>query len=84
MSVHQWFLLLVLLFTSAAQAQWQSATYTLKGGWNSIYLHGDATHVTPDVLFSGHSEILEIWRWNPNPTQVQFTTTPLIPSPGTP
>jgi hypothetical protein len=28
--------------------------------------------------------VLEVWRWNPNPTQVQFTTTPLLPSNGTP
>ncbi|MFZ9938576.1 MAG: hypothetical protein ACO3JG_16175, partial [Luteolibacter sp.] len=26
----------------------------------------------------------EVWRWNPNPTQVQFTTSPQIPSAGTP
>ena len=78
------FALCSLLFAATAHAQWQSTTYTLKGGWNSIYLHGDATQVTPDVLFAGHSEILEVWRWNPNPNQVQFTTTPLLPSPGTP
>lgn len=77
-------ILCCLLFAASAQAQWQTPSYTLKGGWNSIYLHGDATHVTPDVLFAGHAEILEVWRWNPNPNQVQFTTTPLLPSPGTP
>jgi hypothetical protein len=72
-----------LLFAATAHAQWQSTTYTLKGGWNSIYLHGDATHATPDELFDAHPEVLEVWRWNPNPTQVQFTTSPLIPSAGT-
>jgi hypothetical protein len=78
-------LALGFLFTAAtAHAQWQSTTYTLKGGWNSIYLHGDATHATPDELFAEHPEVLEVWRWNPNPTQVGFTTTPLIPSAGTP
>jgi hypothetical protein len=73
-----------LLFAATAHAQWQSTTYTLKGGWNSIYLHGDATHATPDELFAANPEVLEVWRWNPNPTQVGFTTTPLIPSAGTP
>ena len=73
-----------LCFAATAQAQWQSTTYTLKGGWNSIYLHGDATHATLDELFAGKTEVLEVWRWNPNPTQVQFTTSPLIPSAGTP
>ena len=75
-----------LLLAGRAAAQWQTTTYTLKGGWNAIYLHGDATHATPETLFaSGHgANILEIWRWNPNPDQVQFTATPQLPSSGTP
>ena len=73
-----------LLLAATAHAQWQSTTYTLKTGWNAIYLHGDATHATPDELFASNPEVLEVWRWNPNPTQVQFTTSPLIPSAGTP
>ena len=72
-----------LFIAATAQAQWQSTTYTLKGGWNSIYLHGDATYTTPEVLFASKLDVLEVWRWNPNPTQVQFTTSPLIPSAGT-
>jgi hypothetical protein len=73
-----------LLLAATAHAQWQSTTYTLKTGWNAIYLHGDASHATPDELFASNPEVLEVWRWNPNPTQVQFTTSPLIPSAGTP
>jgi hypothetical protein len=72
-----------LLLALTASAQWQNTTYTLKGGWNSIYLHGDATHATADELFAAHPEVLEVWRWNPNPNQVGFTTSPLIPSAGT-
>jgi hypothetical protein len=71
-----------LTFTSTARAQWQTTTYTLQGGWNAIYLHGDASHVTPDVLFAANPEVLSVWRWNPNPTQTQFTNSPLIPSVG--
>ena len=73
-----------LLLGITAHAQWQSTTYTLKSGWNSIYLHGDATHETADELFAANPEVLEVWRWNPNPNQVGFTTTPLLPSNGTP
>ncbi len=65
-----------------ARAQWQTTTYTLQGGWNAIYLHGDASHVTPDVLFAANPEVVSVWRWNPNPTQTQFTNSPLIPSVG--
>ena len=75
--------LISLCFVTAAHAQWQTTTYALKGGWNSIYLHGDATHATPDELFAANPEVLEVWRWNPNPNQVQFTTSPLIASAGT-
>jgi hypothetical protein len=73
-----------LLLAATARAQWQSTTYTLKTGWNSIYLHGDATHATPAQLFAANPEVLEVWRWNPNPNQVGFTSTPLLPSNGTP
>ncbi|WP_035606404.1 hypothetical protein [Haloferula sp. BvORR071] len=75
--------LLAALFTlSQASAQWQTTTYQLKGGWNAIHLSGDARQNTLENLFP--AEVTEVWRWNPNPTQVQFTDSPLIPSAGTP
>lgn len=74
----------LLAAATAARAQWQSVTYTLHGGWNAIFLHGDATHATPDVLFAANPEIVAVWRWNPNPTPVQFGNSPLIPAAGTP
>jgi hypothetical protein len=77
-------LLSLLCATTAAQAQWQSTNYTLKGGWNAIYLHGEATYAPPATLFSANPEVIEVWRWNPNPNQVQYTTSPLLPTPGTP
>jgi hypothetical protein len=73
-----------LCLAATAHAQWQSTTYALNSGWNSIYLHGNASYVTPDVLFASKSEVLEVWRWNPNANQVGFTSTPLLPSNGTP
>ena len=76
--------LATLILTATAHAQWQSTTYSLNSGWNSIYLHGSATHATPDELFASKPEVLEVWRWNPNPNQVGFTSTPLLPSHGTP
>lgn len=69
--------------TGPLAAQWIQSTYALKGGWNAIYLHGDATHATPEILFPNHGPtagIIEVWRWNPKPNQIQFTTSPLIPS----
>jgi len=74
-------LLTGFLLASPAHAQWQSTTYTLKGGWSSIYLSGDASHAAIGDLFP--ATVTEVWRWNPNPNQVQFTESPLIPSAGT-
>ena len=79
---HFLFALGSLLFAVTAHAQWQSTTYTLKGGWNSIYLHGDAKQDTIANLLP--AEVLEVWRWNPNPNQVGFITSPLVPAAGTP
>ncbi|MDB4472175.1 hypothetical protein N9073_06340 [Akkermansiaceae bacterium] len=76
------FALIWLCFVTSVHAQWQSTTYTLKGGWNSIYLHGDAKQDTIANLLP--AEVLEVWRWNPNPNQVGFITSPLVPAAGTP
>ena len=66
---------------AALFAQWKTEDYTLKGGWNAIYLHGDASHATPAQLFSAYPSVLEVWRWNPNPDQVQYGETPATPDP---
>ena len=76
------FALSLLLGAGIANAQWISTNYVLKGGWNSIYLSGDAKQDTFANLFP--SEVLEVWRWNPNPNQVGFLTSPLVPAAGTP
>jgi hypothetical protein len=76
--------LVSLLFAATAHAQWQDVSYTFKSGWNAVYLHGDASYTTPATLFASYPEVTEVWRWNPNPTQVQFTDSPQIPSAGTP
>ena len=81
----KFFLPLILwVLTTAAQAQWRSTNYSLKSGWNSIYLSGDASHLTPNQHFVSIADVEEVWRWNPNPSQVQFTTDPSNPTQGTP
>jgi hypothetical protein len=73
-----------LFLAAPARAQWQDVSYTFKSGWNAVYLHGDASYTTLATLFASYPEVTEVWRWNPNPTQVQFTDSPQIPSAGTP
>lgn len=70
---------LALAVPASLHAQWKTETYTLKGGWNAIWLHGDASHATPAELFAAYPAVLEIWRWNPNPDQVQYTDSPSSP-----
>lgn len=68
-----------LIITPAVYAQWKTETYSLKGGWNAIYLHGDASHTTLAELFKNYPQVLEVWRWNPNPDQIQFSESPSDP-----
>jgi hypothetical protein len=80
--------LLLLVLAGAglptAWAQWQTINYTLHGGWNSIYLHGDASYATIEQQLANNPEVLSIWRWNPNPTATQFGGAGLLPLAGTP
>jgi hypothetical protein len=80
--IHLLLIALACCVVPAARAQWQTTTYTLHGGWNSIYLHGDATHATVDQLLAGNPEIISVWRWNPNVNPIQFGSSPLIPVAG--
>lgn len=67
-------------------AQWQTANYELSGGWNAIYLHGDASYAAVgELLGVGDAlSIEEVWRWNGNATQTQFSNSPQQPTPGGP
>jgi hypothetical protein len=75
---------LLTLLPSSSWAQWQNVTYSLKAGWNTIYLHGDANHDTIDNLLVGAPAVQEVWRWNPNPNPAQFRTSSMLPTASTP
>lgn len=72
--------LTALSLTAAANAQWVTKSYSLVAGWNGIWMPGDASYTTVDALFPKDGAVSEIWRWNPNPDQVQFTSTPAAPT----
>lgn len=71
--------LLAALLATPLCAQWKTETYTLHGGWNAIWLHGDASYAPPADLFQNYPQVLKVWRWNPNPDQLQFSSSPAIP-----
>ena len=64
----------------SAPAQWVTKTYPLATGWNGIWMPGDASYATVQDLVAANANITEIWRWNPNPDQVQFSQTPAAPT----
>ena len=68
------------LVLSTAQGQWYTKTYSLKAGWNGIWLSGDASHTTVEAMFaSADKKVSKVWRWNPNPDQTQFIQDPTAP-----
>ena len=71
------FALLVGMLASV-QAQWQTQSFVLKPGWNAVYLHVDASHVSLDdlILVPNGAPISDVWLWQPAVSTAQFTTTP--------
>lgn len=68
--------------TATLQAQWVTETYPLKAGWNAIWISHDCS-VMPDgstraidTALAGDTRILEVWRWNPLGSTVQFIDSP--------
>ena len=69
-----WLSLVSLLgAVSTARAQWATESYTLKPGWNAIWLPLDVSHEAIATLAAANIE--ELWRWNANEAGT-FTDTP--------
>ena len=68
------------------QAQWVTESFTLKPGWNAIYLHVDSSHETLDNLIGSGSAtpapISEVWMWVPTVGTTQFVQSPQDPITG--
>lgn len=71
--------LIQLLWILPASAQWITQTNSLKGGWNAVYLHVDASYAAIDDLMAAATSIDEVWLWMPAPTQ-QFIDSPQVPT----
>ena len=65
----------LLMSAWSARGQWQTQTMTVKPGWNAVFLHVDASHVSVADLLSG-LPINEVWLWQPNLSTLQFVTSP--------
>lgn len=66
-----------------ARAQWVTEKLQLKAGWNAVFLHVDASHATLDEVVGASAPVLtpieQVWRWNANPSTVQFVQSPQQP-----
>ncbi|MBI2946377.1 MAG: hypothetical protein HYY23_01950 [Verrucomicrobia bacterium] len=78
------FVLSVFFAVTTAHAQWQTQTVTLKPGWNAVYLHVDASHVTLDASVGADNAnpIAEIWLWKPRMSPDRFINNPQQPVSG--
>jgi hypothetical protein len=75
-----WSICFAVLATSTVFAQWQTQTITLKSGWNAVYLHVDASHLTLANTIGADvsNPISEVWLWNPA-TPDRFVAAPQQP-----
>ncbi len=72
-------LMVSLWLTSAVSAQWVKESYPLKAGWNGIWLSMDCSDRSIEEVLESHPQIVEIWRWNPLASSVQFIDSPSAP-----
>jgi hypothetical protein len=66
----------------SGRAQWITQTNALKPGWNSVFLHVDASHATLDAIVGNDlsNPIQEIWYWQPALPTGQFIDSPQLPT----
>jgi hypothetical protein len=74
--------LILWFFPSLAWAQWQTATYEIKAGYNGIYLFVDASHAASLNALLGSTPIDEVWLWKVDLSAAQFATSPQQPVDG--
>jgi hypothetical protein len=75
--------LMALLITSVSSSgQWVTQSFELKGGWNAVYLHVDASYATLSELIDNGTgnPIQEVWLWRGEPATFQFIDNPKVPT----
>lgn len=68
-----------LLWILPAGAQWITQTNQLKGGWNAVYLHVDASHAPISDVLAAATDVEEVWLWSPSSGE-QFFDSPQAPT----
>jgi len=65
--------------TVSVSAQWAKESYSLKAGWNGIWVSLDCSDRTIDQVLEMYPQIIEVWRWNPLASSMQFIDGPTNP-----
>jgi hypothetical protein len=65
----------------SGHAQWITQTNNLKSGWNSVYLHVDASHTNLNSLINAQDPIEEVWMWTFDLPPGLSLATPPSPTP---
>lgn len=74
-------LVVMALTAGAARAQYLTQDFTLKAGWNAVFLHVDPSYATIDDLVAADplQAIEEVWLWKPELSDQQFVDSPQSP-----
>ena len=81
--VLSWFVFGVVLgCCQQGHAQWSTQTNALRPGWNSVFLHVDASYATLNELVGNdpNNPIEEVWYWQPALPTGQFVDSPQVPT----
>ena len=81
--VLSWIVFAVVVgFCHSGRAQWITQTNALRSGWNAVFLHVDASHVTLSQLVASDASnpIQEIWYWRSSLPTGQFIDSPQLPA----
>ena len=75
------FMFSILLTTGRVIAATEVQTLTLQPGWNAVFLEVEPTDTNPAVVFSGITDLVSVWAWNPQANTIQYIQNPdaLIP-----
>ncbi len=77
-------LLSVLVWAATGNTATVSQSFTLKPGWNAIFLEVEPGNTIPSAVFSGINDLQSVWQWNARAgiVTVEFIQNPnlLVPS----
>jgi hypothetical protein len=62
-----------------ARAEDVTQSFTLKAGWNAIFLEVEPPNPAIATVFSGVSRVLSVWTWNTRSSPVEFIQNPSAP-----